>query len=230
MATELKREIELLSLNIRNLRNTFDTDKLQIASKKKRLDDLHDLLENLQDQRKRFMVGDTRSPVVVQSDPLSHTMNLPAGISPQQNLDEVREAIRFMRKENEALGAQVAKNDALVRLGPNMGTLALCIMRRIEGRVYSDMQRREHDVQKEVNVLRSRFRHEKARLRAQLVRPARHEGPKNENAEADALALKVKLSKEMIIKLSTQKEALIREEKKLDTRIWRLQRQLNRQR
>eukprot|EP00796_Vickermania_ingenoplastis_P005960 gene5960-4269_t len=238
VSNELKREIELLHLNIRNLRKTYEADKLQIVSKKKRLDELHRVFDELQGYRRELLTRRVFSPR--QQDSLSPkrksspviSMDLPGEIpAEQEDIDQLRETISFMREENQELASQILKNDALVRLGPHVGTLALRVKRTIDGRKYADLQRREAEAREEVNILSFHLRNEQCRLhqaRAQSSGTVKQEAQQRSETfvrpqQVALLNTRLKSSRARLGVLARQRADAAKEEEQLNTKIRKLQ-------
>lgn len=155
----LQREIELLHVKINHLREAYAADKLQIGSRKKRLEnifheftELEKKLRTVQEQKGQNRQG------LLRSRSLSLTY-----INPYDE-KKLAELIRYSRKENEVLAAEVVKNDVLVRLGPHMGTLALRIKRSLEARRLAELQSVEAEARQEVTTLTFHLRNEEMRL------------------------------------------------------------------
>lgn len=233
---ELKREIELLHLKIKNLRKTYDSDKLQIASKKRRLFELQLLFDELQNHKGELLSKRAKSPNKRRTEnqlALYEEMGLPQEVSSEENLEELRKAIQLVRDENQMLSAQIVKNDVLVRLGPHMGTLALRVKRTIDGRKYSDLQRREAEARHEVSALSFHLRNEESRLhqaRMQSNGVIKNDSQKADNkSRAQQVAFlndKLKNSRARLGALARQRAEAAKEEEQLNARIKKLQEQL----
>lgn len=233
---ELKREIELLHLKIKNLRKAYDSDKLQIASKKRRLYELQMLFDDLQDHKRDLLAKKGKSPSRNRENQtaLYEEMGLPQEISREENLEELRKAIQLIREENQMLSAQIVKNDVLVRLGPHMGTLALRVKRTIDGRKYSDLQRREAEARHEVSALSFHLRNEEsrlhqARMQSNGVVKTDHSQKADSKSRAQQVAFlndKLKNSRTRIGALARQRAEAAKEEEQLNAKIKKLQEQL----
>lgn len=235
-SVELKREIELLHLNIRNLKKTFEADKLQIASKKKRLEELHKVFDDLQCQKRNLVIrrfsSSKDSLKKGKRSSLSCALDLPGVSFHEENLDGLREAIQLIREENQSLATQVVNNDTMVRNGPNAGTLALRVKRTIDGRKYADLQRREAEARSEVNILSFHLRNEQSRLhQARLMSNVvvkQEMKQKNEDNYSRAQLIaslndRLRKSRGRVGALVRQRNEAVKEEEQLNAKIKKLQ-------
>lgn len=231
---EIIKKIQFIDIKLQEIRKNYDADELQVAEKKKQLAKVKAFYDSLQNrQRKLTTLNEKEQQRWDEAN--NSTTSFSSDRDDEESLAIMRDSVRALREENERLGAQVVRNDQLLRFGPNMGTLALRTKRTTDSRKYADLQRGVADARHEVSALDFHLRNEEAKL----VQTRRNldklgvipEQPKTgfycPTKQVSALKDKLKNSKFRIGEFVQQKTKLVEQEKKLDNKIKELEEQLN---
>lgn len=234
LTEEIEKKTQIIDIKLQEIQKKCVTEELRVADKKKQLAKFNAFYDSLQKRQRKLSLLNKKEQQRW-GDANDSTASFSSDRDDEESLATMRDSVRILREENERLGAQVVRNDHLLRFGPNMGTLALRTKRKTDSRKYADLQRGVADARHEVSALDFHLRNEEAKLvqaRCNVDKVGvTSEQPKTgfycPTKQVSVLKDKLKNSKFRIAEFVQQKAQLIEQEKNFDYKIRKLEEQLN---